>query len=665
MKLKGRLFLVFFLFSIGGTFAQNMYYSTDFFEKKKAKALLELRKFPEADTLRIKALENVYADALFVSQREKVVIYANEAAKISKKLEYQKGLALYYCWKGALYRSKKDTKLAHKFYDSLINLKSDATDKETILFKAKGNLTKGSMYFDEYDYNKALKHFFLIIDYFEKENLIELLVIYNSVCEIYIKMNNLEKAKYYAILMLKAAESKKMIEHPTLKGEIIYYRKFAYILLIDIALKQNNLKSANQYIEILDKEMPDSLDVSINYEFYQKKGFAKYLEKNYANSSLNFTKSFQYAKEFGHIEAMNRALFYLSKNALILGKFEDAKKYAVEGLALAKENNIKSDIIDALNNLSDYYQKTGNMPLALDLFREATLRKDSLISEVNLKQINTLQTIYETEKNQSKILELNIDNDKKSTLNKILIGSSIGLLLISFLAYRNFRNKQKLQNLKISELEKDKQLVAIDAMLQGQEEERGRIAKDLHDGLGGLLSGTKLSFINMKENLLLTPENAIQFEKSLSMLDTTIADLRKVAHNLMPEALVKFGLLDALGDFCSSIQLASSISIDYQKIGINRKLGNTAETFIYRIIQELVNNAVKHAEATEILVQVAFANDKIIVTVEDNGKGYDKNQSTTGDGLDNIAYRVKYLSGTIDTVTSIDNGTSVNIELNV
>ena len=521
------------------------------------------------------------------------------------------------------------------------------------------------MYFDEYNFNKALKHFFLVIDYFDKENLIELLIIYDSICEIYMKMNNLEKAKQYANLMLIASQSKKMIEHPTLKGETRYYRQFAYILLIDIDLKQNNLKSANQYIAILDKEMPDSLDLSINCDFYQKKGLTKYFEKNYASSNLNFKKSYQYAKEFGHAQAMNSALFYLSKNALSLGNDLDAKSYADENLALAKEDNNKSDVIGALKNLSEYYYKTGNNKKAHDLFKEATLINDSLISRDNLLQINTLQTIYETEKNQSKILELNIANEKKSNLNKLLIGSSLALCLIGLLGYRKFRNKRKLQNLKISELEKDKQLLAIDAMLKGQEEERSRIAKDLHDGLGGLLSGTKLSFTNMKENLVLTPENTVQFEKSLSMLDTTISDLRKVAHNLMPEALVKFGLDDALKDFCSTIQQASNIIVDYQKIGIDRKIGNTAKTFIYRIIQELVNNSVKHSLATEILVQVAFENNKIIVTVEDNGKGYNKNQATTGDGLNNIAYRVKYLNGTIDTVTSKNNGTAVNIELNV
>ena len=664
MKKNFFLFMLWYIF-VNTMQSQNMYYSTDFFEKIKAKALLDLRKYPKQDTLRIIALQNIYADALFLNQREKVINYADEAAKISKKLEYQKGLALFYCWKGAMYRSKKDLLTARKFYDSLLNLKSTATDGVSKLYKAKANLAIGSMYFDVYNFNEALKHYFLVIDYFEKENLIDLLIIYDTICEIYIKMNNLEKAKHYANLMLKAAQSKKMTEHNTLKGEIKYYKKFAYILLIDIALKQNNLKSAHKYIAILDKEMPDSVDASINYEFYQKKGYLYFLEKKHVYSTINFKKAYQYATQFKHKETINSALYYLSKNALITGNFYDAKNYAEQNLTLAQEENSTSAIIGALNNLSDYYQKIGNNTKALKLLQNATDIKDSMISVENIKQINTLQTIYETEKKEKEILQLTVINQNKSNLNKILISSSIALLLLIFLGYRNFTNKRKLQNLKISELEKDKQLLAIDAMLKGQEEERGRIAKDLHDGLGGLLSGTKLSFINMKENLLLTPENAIQFEKSLSMLDTTIADLRKVAHNLMPESLVKFGLNDALKDFCSSIQLASNITVDYQKIGLDRKIGNTAETFMYRIIQELVNNAVKHSQATEILVQIAFANDKIVLTVEDNGTGYDKSQITTGDGLDNIAYRVKYLNGTIDTLTTASNGTSVTIELNV
>ncbi len=312
-------------------------------------------------------------------------------------------------------------------------------------------------------------------------------------------------------------------------------------------------------------------------------------------------------------------------------------------------------------------QQLGNFKEAFLYFKKYAIHKDSLLNRSKIIEGTNLKNKYLTQIKENEINKLNARNKQKSTFNQILIATAIGLILFGLLAYRNFTNKQKLQQAKITELEKDKQLLAIDAMLQGQEEERSRIAKDLHDGLGGMLSGTKLSFINMKENLVLTPENATQFDKSLSMLDNTIADLRKVAHNLMPEALVKFGLQEAVRDFCNSIQSSSNLKVVYQPLGVQNKLSNTAEVFTYRIIQELVNNAVKHANATQIIVQLTTNINKVGIAVEDDGKGFDVNAlaNSKGAGMDNIKYRVQYFNGTIDTVTSAGNGTSVNIELKV
>ena len=165
----------------------------------------------------------------------------------------------------------------------------------------------------------------------------------------------------------------------------------------------------------------------------------------------------------------------------------------------------------------------------------------------------------------------------------------------------------------------------------------------------------------------MSPENKTQFEKSLSMLDNTIGDLRKVAQNLMPEALVKFGLHEALRDFCGSMQSSTGIKILYLQFGENRKLENTAEVYIYRIIQELVNNSVKHAGATEIIAQLTMSGIKTNITVEDNGKGFDINKlkGVKGSGIANINYRVQYLNGTSDFVSIPGNGTSVNIQLMV
>jgi signal transduction histidine kinase len=311
------------------------------------------------------------------------------------------------------------------------------------------------------------------------------------------------------------------------------------------------------------------------------------------------------------------------------------------------------------------YELMGDFKNAFYYSRDYTNVADSIGSEDNFKAMADIQNKYERQRKDNEIVKLNAANKQKNTVNKILVASAFTLLLIGFLGYRNFKNRQQLQQAKITELEKDKKLMAIDAMLKGQETERSRIAKDLHDGLGGMLSGTKLSFINMKENLVLTPENAILFDKSLTMLDNTIGDLRKVAQNLMPEALVKFGLNEAIRDFCDSIKDSFDVNIQYQQMGEERKIDGTPAIFIYRIIQELVNNALKHAAAKQIFVQLTTGAGKVAIAVEDDGKGFSMNDAANskGAGLSNIKYRVQYFNGTIDIVTAPGNGTSVTIEL--
>ena len=159
-------------------------------------------------------------------------------------------------------------------------------------------------------------------------------------------------------------------------------------------------------------------------------------------------------------------------------------------------------------------------------------------------------------------------------------------------------------------LETEKQLTATEAVLKGEEQERTRLAKDLHDGLGGMLSGIKYSFQTMKRNLIMTPENQQAFERSMDMLDSSIKEMRRVAHNMMPEALVKFGLDTALKDFCNDINQSGALQVNYQSIGMeNAVLDQTTAITIYRIVQELINNTMKHAAAKTAIVQVSKTNE--------------------------------------------------------
>ena len=170
----------------------------------------------------------------------------------------------------------------------------------------------------------------------------------------------------------------------------------------------------------------------------------------------------------------------------------------------------------------------------------------------------------------------------------------------------------------------------------------------------------------MKQNLVISPENAAAFEKSMDMLDKSIAELRRVAHNMMPETLMKFGLDTALKDFCSSVDQSGAVKLTYQSFGLeDAAIPDVTSAAVYRIIQELVNNILKHADATSALVQLIRKDGTLSITVEDDGKGFDRKVLEAGGGIGytSLQNRVTYLKGTIDLQTSPGKGTAVHIVL--
>ncbi|MBY0433217.1 MAG: sensor histidine kinase, partial [Cyclobacteriaceae bacterium] len=211
----------------------------------------------------------------------------------------------------------------------------------------------------------------------------------------------------------------------------------------------------------------------------------------------------------------------------------------------------------------------------------------------------------------------------------------------------------------------EKQLLAGQAVIRGQEEERGRLAKDLHDGLGGMLSGIKFSLANMKSNVILDAESALVFERSLDMLDHSISELRRVAHNMMPEVLVKFGLEEAVKSYCDSVQQSGMVRVNFQSVGTAYRFASDREITVYRIIQELMTNVVKHAKANHALVQLGWQQNSVHVTVEDDGVGFDVDtlEKSRGAGWANIRSRVDFLKGKLDVQSAPGSATSVNITL--
>jgi signal transduction histidine kinase len=211
--------------------------------------------------------------------------------------------------------------------------------------------------------------------------------------------------------------------------------------------------------------------------------------------------------------------------------------------------------------------------------------------------------------------------------------------------------------------EKEKQIAALTGILQGQEEERKRMAKDLHDGIGSLLSGVKLSLSGMKGNQIIDAEHTLAFTNAIAQLDNAINEMRRVAHNMMPEALSQFGLVAAIGNLCETLTTNGKIKIHFEQINFTQRFDGDFEIMVYRIVQELINNAIKHAQCKNIVVQLSQSEKTILLTVEDDGKGMEASQTSGGSGLQNVKSRVEYLKGGMNVKSELGKGTSVVISI--
>ena len=389
---------------------------------------------------------------------------------------------------------------------------------------------------------------------------------------------------------------------------------------------------------------------------------------------MNMEKALALSKKLEAHESeliANRGLsyYYQYKKKYIL-----SKKYAHDALALSYKYNLRIQRQKLFDHLSNLAYSMQDRQLGEYYITQSTLLGDSLLNETIQKNNLELEKKYESEKKELIIKQLKLDKrnqqltiNHKRSINFILIAGVATLLIILLLSYRTYTQKRKLQQQRINELESEKQLTATEAVLKGEEQERTRLAKDLHDGLGGMLSGIKHSFTTMKGNLVMTPENHQAFERSLDMLDSSISEMRRVAHNMMPEALVRFGLNTALNDFCNDINQSGALKITYQSFGLEDvAIDQTVAITLYRIVQELINNTMKHSGATSAIVQLTKSNEQLSVTVEDNGKGFDTSILKTNKGIGwvNIHNRVEFLKGKLSITSKAGEGTSVLIELN-
>ncbi len=616
------------------------------------------------DSLKVEALYE-YMKANAQDNTSDFEPYIKEMVRLSKKIHFKWGLSTAYILGLVYYKDIAKYETAFLYADSAQALAGNDTARDLRLNEGHLHNNRGNLYVRVGDYEKAIEDYLAALEIFRDLNKNFAVIVINGISICYQHLEIPEKAFEYSSLAI--SEARKLDDNRLLATQLM--NRAGYCMDVDDYRSADSiLTEAWTLVKDLDN------DKSFYVYYLNAADVEAYYKKNSSNAIRYYQKALHHARIIGNISYQATSLSALAGYEQEIDH-KDLKQTLDTLYHLVSENNLVTMWPDVYESLARWYQKQGDYKKALEyqiLFKKSS---DKLSSDNTKDKISKMEARFRVESMNKQIASLRDEKEiqqlqirQKNTVNVVLAAGILALILITGLGYRTYYQKQKLQKQRISELETEQRLSAAQAVLKGEEQERARLAKDLHDGLSGMLSGIKYSLQDMKGDLIMTDENRQAFERSMDMLDSSIQEMRRVAHNMMPEVLVRYGLDKALKDYTAEINKAGLVKVVYQSMGMeNEVMEKSTALAIYRIVQELLNNVIKHAQATEALVQLFSENGKLVVNVEDNGKGFDTKLSEEkgGMGWRNIRSRAELLNGKIDLQSSPEKGTAVNMEFNI
>ena len=437
----------------------------------------------------------------------------------------------------------------------------------------------------------------------------------------------------------------------------------------------------------------DSITLSVDY---YKKGLK--LIKNKNHKSLESACYVNIANLYNEkLHQPDSGIYYLKKDLTILKEtngspedylhnyvnlaasyrhkkeFATAIKHLMKADSLPLENyQLKSKWI-IYSNLNENYAELGDYKNAYKYLLLTQKYNDSInVTEQNIA-INDIHTKYQTKEKELENEILRGDVKTKQVINYITIGLLLAGSVIAFLIIKNARKKEKIsrqekliEKQKLEKALKEYELSSIDIMLEGQEKERQRIANELHDNLGSMLATLKINFetLKLRKSDIKEDENRL-YQKTDELIEEAYQKVRRLAHAKNAGVYASEGLIPALKKLAQKVSIPKKLKVDFIPYGFNERLDNSQEITIFRIVQELITNIIKHAQATEASIQLTNHDDVINIIIEDNGVGFnvDKITSEDGMGIASIQKKIDQLSGSFAIDSTPGKGTTIIIDL--
>ncbi len=448
------------------------------------------------------------------------------------------------------------------------------------------------------------------------------------------------------------------------------YLKGNYYLFRD-----KNNKAVRAYKDVLKLEF-GTRDSTNLLNTYNNLGALYDVNLNMPDSAIYF-----YTKKLALINTNEKFRYpnnYFDTYVNIGNSYLSKKDYgnALHYFTLADSIELKESIVFnklLLNeNLSRVNSELKNYEAAYNNLNSVIKFSDSLKEKEHREGIARIKEQFDNEKLRAD----NLESEAKRRQNEtIAIGLGSGLLAVgifAFLIYKNTKRKQRIaeqeREIEIRKTEKilkEQELTTIDAMISGQEKERQRLAGDLHDSVGATLAAAKLQFSHLRANHKKADDLDTLFTSTEELLNQAYDEVRSMAHLKNSGVIAKNGLLPAIEKLAKNASWVNNLKVDVQSFGLDERLENSLEIAIFRIIQELVTNVIKHARALEASISITQHDDSLSIIVEDNGVGFDaKNiQQKDGMGLSGIERRVEHLEGTMEIDSTPKKGTSVLIDI--
>lgn len=429
-----------------------------------------------------------------------------------------------------------------------------------------------------------------------------------------------------------------------------------------------SLKYFKKSIHFSEKSKDDEqrqglyLNLGVLYnEILQKPDSAIY----YINKSIDFGKKIKNKNQLG-ISLINKASCYYYKK-----EYKKALELLNEANTIElteNSNNIKSYIYQFLSlnhyELGNYEEAYENLNTYLTFHEEFNFDQQNLkISEFNIK--------YETKEKEIENLTLKSKVQRSQIITYTTLGLLAVALIFTLLIYKNIskkktiaEQKQLIQTQKLEKTLKEQELHDIDLMLKSQEIERQQIANELHDNLGSLLATLKLNFQNINRSQ--HPDDKNLFDKTDALLEETYQKVRNISHLKNMGVVGSDGLVVAVKKMAEKMSVINRLTVNVIPFGLNQRLSNTTEVTLFRIIQELCTNVIKHSQATEINIYLTqHSPDLLNIIIEDNGKGFDYKKVTNSDGigLKTIEKKVEQMGGSFTVDSAPSKGTTIVIDL--